>query len=352
MDGFRTSHEVMKIEALSDDDLRALIDEKLIRAHRKRALSPDHPFIRGTAQNPDVYFQARETVNPYYQQVPFIVQAYMNRLAERTGRQYGLFDYFGAPDAERVVVLMGSGAETAQETVEYLLARGERVGLVKVRLYRPFSVEAFIQALPASAKVVAVLDRTKEPGSAGEPLYQDVVTAVAEGLSEKRPLVIGGRYGLSSKEFTPAMLIGLFEEMKKTSPKNHFTLGIHDDVSHTSLPYDPHLSIEPPEVKRSVFWGLGSDGTVGANKNSIKIIGEETDFYAQGYFVYDSKKSGARTISHLRFGPRPIKSTYLIQQADFVAVHQFGFFERYNVLETAQEGATLLINSPYSPTET
>lgn len=352
MDGFRTSHEVMKIEALSDDDLRALVSEDLIRAHRARALSPDHPVIRGTAQNPDVYFQARETVNPYYLKVPSIVQGYMNRLAERTGRPYKLFEYFGPPDAERVVVLMGSGAETAQETIEYLQARGEKVGLVKVRLYRPFSVEAFIQALPKSARVIAVLDRTKEPGSAGEPLYQDVVTAVAEGILENRPLVIGGRYGLSSKEFTPAMLIGLFEEMKKTSPKNHFTLGIHDDLSHTSLPYDPHLSIEPLEVKRSVFWGLGSDGTVGANKNSIKIIGEETDYYAQGYFVYDSKKSGARTISHLRFGPKPIKSTYLIQEADFVAVHQFGFFERYPVLENAREGATLLINSPYSPVET
>lgn len=352
MDGFRTSHEVMKIEALDDEDLRALVNEDLIRAHRARALSPDRPVLRGTAQNPDVYFQARETVNPYYQRVPGIVQDYMNRFAERTGRQYRLFDYYGAPDAERVVVLMGSGAETAQETIEYLQAQGEKVGLVKVRLYRPFSVEAFIGALPSSVRVIAVLDRTKEPGGAGEPLYQDVVTAVAEGLSQNRPLVVGGRYGLSSKEFTPAMLIGLFEEMKKPSPKNHFTLGIHDDVSHTSLPYDPNLCIEPPEVKRSVFWGLGSDGTVGANKNSIKIIGEETDFYAQGYFVYDSKKSGARTISHLRFGPKPIRSTYLIQEADFIAVHQFGFLERYNVLETAREGATLLINSPYDPAET
>ncbi|GIW27983.1 MAG: pyruvate-flavodoxin oxidoreductase [Meiothermus sp.] len=352
MDGFRTSHEVMKIEALDDEDLRALVNEDLIRAHRARALSPDRPVLRGTAQNPDVYFQARETVNPYYQRVPGIVQDYMNHFAERTGRQYRLFDYYGAPDAERVVVLMGSGAETAQETIEYLQAQGEKVGLVKVRLYRPFSVEAFIGALPSSVRVIAVLDRTKEPGGAGEPLYQDVVTAVAEGLSQNRPLVVGGRYGLSSKEFTPAMLIGLFEEMKKPSPKNHFTLGIHDDVSHTSLPYDPNLCIEPPEVKRSVFWGLGSDGTVGANKNSIKIIGEETDFYAQGYFVYDSKKSGARTISHLRFGPKPIRSTYLIQEADFIAVHQFGFLERYNVLETAREGATLLINSPYDPAET
>jgi len=352
MDGFRTSHEMMEIQALADDDLRELINEELIRAHRARALSPDRPVMRGTAQNPDVYFQARESVNPYYYQVPNIVQGYMNRFAQRTGRQYRLFDYFGAPDAERVVVLMGSGTETAEETVEYLQTQGEKVGLVKVRLYRPFNVEAFIKALPSKLRVIAVLDRTKEPGSAGEPLYQDVVTAVAEGISENRPTIIGGRYGLSSKEFTPAMLIGLFEEMKKPLPKNHFTLGIHDDVSHTSLPYNPDLSIEPPEVKRSVFWGLGSDGTVGANKNSIKIIGEETPFFAQGYFVYDSKKSGARTISHLRFGPRPIRSTYLIQKADFVAVHQFGFFERYPVLESAQTGATLLINSPYSPDQT
>ncbi|WP_299431260.1 pyruvate:ferredoxin (flavodoxin) oxidoreductase [uncultured Meiothermus sp.] len=352
MDGFRTSHEVLEIESLDDEDLRALMDDELIRAHRARALTPDRPVMRGTAQNPDVYFQARETVNPYYEKVPTIVQGYMDRFAERTGRPYRLFEYFGAPDAERVVVLMGSGAEAAHETVEYQQAQGEKVGVVKVRLYRPFSVEAFLSALPASVRVVAVLDRTKEPGSAGEPLYQDVVTAVAEGMPETRPKVIGGRYGLSSKEFTPAMLVGLFEEMKKPSPKNHFTLGIQDDVSHTSLPYDPSLCIEPPEVKRSVFWGLGSDGTVGANKNSIKIIGEETDFFAQGYFVYDSKKAGARTISHLRFGPRPIRSTYLIAKADFVAVHQFGFFERYDVLGTAQDGATLLINSPYSPAET
>jgi len=352
MDGFRTSHEVMKIEALSDDDLRALIDPELIWAHRNRALSPDRPFIRGTAQNPDVYFQARETVNPYYQSVPQIVQDYMNRFAECTGRQYRLFDYVGAPDAERVVVLMGSGSETAHETVAYLLGQGEKVGVLKVRLYRPFDVNAFVQALPQSVRVLAALDRTKEPGSAGEPLYQDVVTAISEAGLVDRVKVIGGRYGLSSKEFTPSMLMALFEEMQKPSPKNHFTLGIIDDVSHTSLPYDPNLSIESPEVKRSVFWGLGSDGTVGANKNSIKIIGEETDFYAQGYFVYDSKKAGARTISHLRFGPRPIRSTYLIQKADFVAVHQLGFFERYNVLEVAQEGAILLINSPYGSAET
>ncbi|MDX2006689.1 MAG: pyruvate:ferredoxin (flavodoxin) oxidoreductase [Meiothermus sp.] len=351
MDGFRTSHEVMKIEALSDDDLRSLVAEDLIRAHRARALSPDHPVMRGTAQNPDVYFQARETVNPFYAEVPGIVQGYLNRLAERTGRQYGLFDYFGAPDAERVVVMMGSGAEAAQEAVEYLVEKGEKVGLVKVRLYRPFDVSAFMAALPPSVQTVAVLDRTKEPGGAGEPLYQDVLTALAE-VGTMRPRVIGGRYGLASKEFTPAMVMGLLEEMRKPAPKNHFTLGIVDDVSYTSLTYDASISVEGPEVKRSVFWGLGSDGTVGANKNSIKIIGEETEFFAQGYFVYDSKKSGARTVSHLRFGPKPIRSTYLISQADFVAVHQFGFLERFDVLETAQHGATLLVNSPYGPEET
>jgi pyruvate-ferredoxin/flavodoxin oxidoreductase len=352
MDGFRTSHEVMKIEALCDDDLKALVDDELVRAHRARALSPDRPFIRGTAQNPDIYFQARETVNPYYAKVPAIVQGYMNQLAERTGRQYRLFEYVGAPDSDRVVVLMGSGAETVRETVDYLVKRGEKVGVLKVRLYRPFDVQAFIRSLPPSVRVIAALDRSKEPGSAGEPLYQDLLTAVAEGGLAARVRVVGGRYGLSSKEFTPAMVVALLEEMKKPEPKNHFTLGIHDDVSHISLAYDPMVCSEPPEVKRSVFWGLGSDGTVGANKNSIKIIGEETDYFAQGYFVYDSKKAGARTISHLRFGPEPIRSSYLIQQADFVAVHQFGFFERYRVLDTAQTGATLLINSPYTPQET
>jgi pyruvate-ferredoxin/flavodoxin oxidoreductase len=354
MDGFRTSHEVMKIEPLGDDVLRAMIDDEAVRAHRSRALSPDRPVMRGTAQNPDVFFQARETVNPFYQKVPAIVQESMDGFAKLTGRAYHLFDYVGAPDAERVVVLMGSGAEAVDETVQYLLARGEKVGVVKVRLYRPFSVEHFLNTLPTTVQTIAVLDRTKEPGSAGEPLYQDVVTALSENSQvafNKLPRVFGGRYGLSSKEFNPAMILGLFDEMKKASPKNHFTLGINDDVTHSSLEYDATLDIEPSEVKRSIFYGLGADGTVGANRNSIKIIGEETDFYAQGYFVLDSKKSGTRTISHLRFGPKPIKSTYLIQRADFVGVHQFGFLERYDVLANAQTGATLLLNSPYGATE-
>ena len=356
-DGFRTSHEIMKVEKLTEDDMRAMIDDELVRAHRARALSPDHPFIRGTAQNPDVFFQARETVNPYYLAAPEIVQKAMDKFAGLVGRQYHLFDYIGAPDADRVIVLMGSGCETAEETVRYLVDHGEKVGVVKVRLYRPFSARHFLEALPPTVRVIAALDRTKEPGAAGEPLYQDVVTAVSEGVADGTapfdglPQVIGGRYGLSSKEFTPAMVKGLFDEMSKERPKNHFTVGIVDDVTHTSIEYDPSFSIEPKDVVRGVFWGLGADGTVSANKNSIKIIGEETPNFAQGYFVYDSKKSGARTTSHLRFGPRPIHSTYLIQKANFVAVHQFGFLERYNVLEAAEEGATFLLNSPYGPDE-
>ncbi|RME89569.1 MAG: pyruvate:ferredoxin (flavodoxin) oxidoreductase, partial [Anaerolineae bacterium] len=354
-DGFRTSHEVMKIEKLSDDDIRAMIDDDLVRAHRARALSPDHPFIRGTAQNPDVFFQARETVNPFYLKAPEIVQKAMDKFAGLTGRQYHLFDYVGAPDADRVIVLMGSGAETAEETVNYLVGQGEKVGVLKVRLYRPFSAGDFLAALPATTRVIAALDRTKEPGASGEPLYQDVVTAVSEGMADGtapfavHPRVIGGRYGLSSKEFTPAMVKGIFDEMAKPQPKNHFTVGIIDDVTHTSIDYDPDFDIESDDVVRAMFWGLGADGTVGANKNSIKIIGEETPFYAQGYFVYDSKKSGARTISHLRFGPRPIHSTYLIRKANFVAVHQFVFLERYDVLSAACEGATFLLNAPFPP---
>lgn len=352
MDGFRTSHEVMKIKILSDDVLRQMMDDVAVRAHRARALTPDRPVIRGTAQNPDVYFQARESVNPYYLKVPGIVQQIFDDFASHTGRQYKLFDYVGAPDAERVLVLMGSGAEAAEETVTHLLKQGERVGVLKVRLYRPFASEEFVAALPKTARVIAALDRTKEPGGAGEPLYQDVITALSEYWSAGAvPRVVGGRYGLSSKEFTPAMIIGLFDELNKDIPKNHFTVGIHDDLTHSSIDYDASLSIEPPEVKRSIFWGLGSDGTVGANKNTIKIIGEETDFNAQGYFVYDSKKSGARTVSHLRFGPDTIHSTYLIRQADFIAVHQFGFLERIEVLNEAMQGATLLINSPYGPDE-
>ena len=356
-DGFRTSHEVAKIEQLADEEIRALIDDDLVRAHRARALNPEHPVLRGTAQNPDTYFQARETVNPYYLATPGLVQEQMDKLGRLVGRQYHLFDYVGAPDAERVLVLMGSGAETVHETVEWLNGCGERVGLVKVRLFRPFSVEEFVRALPPTVKAIAVLDRTKEPGAAGEPLYQDVLTALAEGMMAgwspfvQLPRVIGGRYGLASKEFTPAMVKGVFEELRKAAPKNHFTVGILDDVTHTSLDYDPAFSTEPAEGVRALFWGLGSDGTVGANKNSIKIIGEETAHYAQGYFVYDSKKSGARTVSHLRFGPRPIRSTYLIQKANFIGVHQFGFLERYDLLSAAEPGAVLLLNAPYAVDE-
>jgi pyruvate-ferredoxin/flavodoxin oxidoreductase len=356
-EGFRVSHEVTKVEKLSDDDIRAMIDDELVQAHRRRALSPDRPVVRGTAQNPDVFFQARETANLYYQAVPGIVQKTMDKFAGVVGRQYHLFDYVGAPDAERVIVLMGSGCETAEETVNYLVERGEKVGVVKVRLYRPFSGEHFLAALPRTVKVIATLDRTKEPGAAGEPLYEDVMTVIGEGFSEGKavfasfPKVIGGRYGLSSKEFTPAMVKGVFDEMAKPQPKNHFTIGIVDDVSHTSLDYDPDFGTEPDDVVRALFWGLGADGTVGANKNSVKIIGEETPNYAQGYFVYDSKKSGTRTVSHLRFGPRPIHSAYGITKASFIAVHQFGFLERYNVLEAAQKGATFLLNSPYGPDE-
>jgi pyruvate-ferredoxin/flavodoxin oxidoreductase len=356
-DGFRTSHEVMKIQKLSDEEIIQMIDEELVRKHRARSLSPDRPVIRGTAQNPDVFFQSRERANTFYMQTPGIVQEMMERLGEITGRQYRLFDYFGAPDADRVVVMMGSGCETAHETVKALLDKGEKVGLLKVRLYRPFSVSHFIEALPLSTRAIAVLDRTKEPGSTGEPLYQDVVTALCESLTtndkrfESMVRVIGGRYGLSSKEFIPGMVKAVFDELKKSEPKNHFTIGINDDVTYTSLSFDQEFSTEPSDQVRAIFWGLGADGTVSANKNSIKIIGEQTANHAQGYFVYDSKKSGAMTVSHLRFGPQPIRSTYLIQRANFVAVHQFSFFSQYDVLQSAVEGATLLINSPYPPTE-
>jgi len=356
-DGFRTSHEVSKIEMLNDDDIQAMIPMDMVQAHRARALTPDHPVMRGTAQNPDTYFQSRETVNPFYQAIPGIVQETMDKFAGMVGRQYQLFDYLGAPDAERVLVMMGSGAEAAEETLAYLLEQGEKVGLVKVRLYRPFSGEHLLAALPATARTIGVLDRCKEPGGPGEPLYLDVAAAICEGLFngitsfDQMVRVVGGRYGLSSKEFTPAMVKAVYDNLALPNPKNHFTVGINDDVSLTSLEVDPSFSIESPDVVRAMFWGLGADGTVGANKNSIKIIGEETPNYAQGYFVYDSKKSGARTISHLRFGPRPIHSSYLIQSANFVAVHQFGFLERYNVLENAAPGAVFLLNSPYGPDE-
>jgi len=354
-DGFRTSHELMKIEQLSPDDIHTMIDDELVRAHRARGLSPDHPVIRGTAQNPDVYFQGRETVNPYYLAAPAIVQKTMDKFAQLVGRQYRLFDYLGAKDAERVIVMMGSGAEAAQETVEYLNTRGEKLGLVKVHLYRPFSVEHFVKALPTKVKTIAVLDRTKEPGGAGEPLYVDVVTAIAESgrtTNDGRPIkTIGGRYGLGSKEFTPAMVKGIFDAMKSAQPKNHFTIGITDDVTHSSLDYDPNFSTESKDTVRALFYGLGADGTVGANHNSIRIIGEDTDNYAQGYFVYDSRKSGTRTTSHLRFGPKRIRSSYLIRSANFVACHQFSFLERFDVLEAAEPGAVFLLNSPYGPDE-
>ena len=356
-DGFRTSHEISKVEQIVEADIRALIDQDSVRAHRERGLSPDHPFIRGTAQNPDVFFQAREAANPYYLACPTIVQNVMDRFAQIIGRSYHLFDYVGAPDAERVIVMMGSGAEAAQEAVEHLVELGEKVGLIKVRLYRPFSVEHFVEALPPTVKTIAALDRTKEPGSVGEPLYMDVVTALAEaaGAPDAKfitpPRVVGGRYGLSSKEFTPAMVKGILDEISNGKARNHFTIGIVDDVSHTSLGYDPEFSTENPGVVRAIFYGLGSDGTVSANKNSIKIIGEETENYAQGYFVYDSKKSGSVTVSHLRFGKKPIHSTYLINKANFVACHQFGFLDRFDVLRAAEPGSTFLLNSPYGPEE-
>ncbi len=351
-DGFRTSHEVNKITPLSDGDLRAMIDEKYVLAHRGRGLSPDRPALRGSAQNPDVFFQAREAINPFYRACPTIVQDVMNRFAVRTGRSYQLFDYVGAPDAERVIVMMGSGAGAAEETIERLLLEGEKVGLLKVRLFLPFEAGAFAAILPKTTASIAVLDRTKEPGSLGEPLYLNVLTALSESRpaeGQRNPHVIGGRYGLSSKEFTPAMAKAVFDEMKKAAPKNHFTIGIHDDVTHTSLAYDPEFSTEDPRTVRALFYGLGSDGTVGANKNSIKIIGKNTDNYAQGYFVYDSKKSGSVTVSHLRFGPRPIRSSYLITRANFVACHQFQFLERMDVLAAAEPGATFLLNSPFGP---
>jgi pyruvate-ferredoxin/flavodoxin oxidoreductase len=356
-DGFRTSHEVAKVEQLDVEDMKAMISQELVEKHRERALTPDHPVLRGTAQNPDVYFQARETVNPYYLALPGIVQKAMDRFAGLTGRQYKLYEYFGAQDAERVIVLMGSGAEVAQETIERLLNQGEKVGILKVHLFRPFASELFVQALPPSVQSICVLDRTKEPGSSGEPLYCDVITALAESVCSGKsqfksfPKVIGGRYGLSSKEFTPAMVKGIFSELASDNSKNHFTVGIVDDVTNTSISYDPAFSTEDPDTVRALFYGLGADGTVGANKNSIKIIGEDTENYAQGYFVYDSKKSGSVTTSHLRFGPKPIRSSYLITRANFIACHQFTFLERVDVLKYADTGAVFLLNSPFGANE-
>jgi pyruvate-ferredoxin/flavodoxin oxidoreductase len=350
-DGFRTSHELNTIQMLTDEDLAALVPEELVRAHRGRALSPERPFIRGTAQNPDVYFQARETVNPFYARVPEVVADLMARLGERTGRHLDIVEYTGHPQAERVLVLMGSGAQTAAETVAYLNDRGDRVGVLQVRLYRPFPTQALLAALPESVRRIGVLDRTKEPGSIGEPLYLDVVAALArahaEGDREVMPQVSGGRYGLSSKEFTPAMVAGVFEELARERPRSPFTVGITDDVSGTSIAYDPSLDIEPPDTIRAVFFGLGADGTVGANKNTIKILGAEEDLHAQGYFVYDSKKSGSQTVSHLRFGPRPIRAPYLVTNASFVGCHHFGMLEQVDVLSRAAPDATLLLNCSY-----
>ena len=348
-DGFRTSHEIADIEMLTEEQMRELIDDEAIAAHRRRSLSPERPVVRGTAQNPDVFFQARETVNPYYAACPGLLEEVFDAFAQLTGRRYRLFDYVGHPEAERVLILMGSGAETAHETVEHLAATGERVGLLKVRLYRPFDAERLIAALPKTVQSIAVLDRTKEPGAGGEPLYLDCVTACAEafmqGVLPKLPRIVGGRYGLSSKEFTPAMVSAVFQDLQQTPPKNHFTIGIHDDVTGHSLEFDKRFSIESDETTRALFFGLGADGTVSANKNSIKIIGEQTDLRVQGYFVYDSRKSGSVTISHLRFGPRALRSTYLIERANFVACHNPVFLERFNVVEKLEAGGTFLLNT-------
>jgi pyruvate-ferredoxin/flavodoxin oxidoreductase len=357
-DGFRTSHEVNTIALLDPQDIRAIIDEELVEAHRTRALSPEHPFIRGTAQNPDVFFQARESVNPFYQACPSIVQQMMDRFAALVGRQYHLFDYVGAPDATRVLVLMGSGGETAEEVVNFLVAGGEKVGVILVRLFRPFATAHFLQALPATTRTLAVLDRTKEPGSTGEPLYLDVVAAIHEGACSASalcgyPRILGGRYGLGSKEFTPGMVKGIFDEMHRSEPRQHFTVGIIDDVTYTSIPYDPAFTLARPGTIQCVFWGRGSDGTVGANKNSISIIGEQTAQCAQGYFVYDSRKSGSVTISHLRFGSEPIHAPYLIgtRQADFTACHQFALLEHFDVLKYARPGGVFLLDSPFGATK-
>ncbi len=350
-DGFRTSHEVSKIHPLTDEMLRGLIKPEWITAHRERAMTPDAPKIRGTAQNPDTFFQAREACNPFYMALPEIVQEQMDRFAELTGRQYKLFDYIGHPEAERVIVMMGSGAEAAHKTIDEMVKTGEKIGMVKVRLYRPFSGKDFLAALPKTVKKLAVLDRTKEPGSTGEPMYLDIVTTNAESDAAEKPVIVGGRYGLSSKEFTPDHVVAVFNNLAADKPKNHFTVGIMDDVTNLSLPVEEGNVVVPPGVTRAMFFGLGADGTVGANKNSIKIIGESTDYYAQGYFVYDSKKSGAMTVSHLRFGPNPIRATYLIRKAGFVACHLFTLLDSVDMLENAEDGAVFLLNAPYGPDE-
>jgi len=356
-DGFRTSHEIQKVEQLTLADARAMIDEDMVLAHKQRALSPDRPMISGTAQNPDVYFQGRETVNKYYIAAPGIVAETMAKFERIVGRKYNLFDYVGAPDAEKVIIIMGSGAETAHETVEYLAGKGQKVGVLKVRLYRPFSTKHFIEALPKTVKKIAVLDRTKEPGSVGEPLYIDVRTAIGEAMGagtcsfSRWPLVVGGRYGLGSKEFTPGMVKGVLDNLDAAEPKNRFSVGIEDDVTGQSISYDEDMDITDESVFSAMFYGLGSDGTVGANKNSIKIIGEQTDNYAQGYFVYDSRKAGAITTSHLRFGAKQIRSPYLIKRADFVACHNPSFLERYDMLGAAKKGGTFLLTSLHNKDE-
>lgn len=356
-DGFRTSHEVAKIELISDEVMRKMISDDLITDHRNRALNPDKPVIRGTSQNPDVFFQNRERANKYYENCPAIVQKNMDKLAEFTGRKYKIYEYYGAHDAERIVILMGSACEPTKETIDYLMSKGEKVGMIAVRLYRPFDIKLFNEAIPATVKSISVMDRTKEPGAAGEPLYNDVVSAIFEGINcgfsgmKNMPKIIGGRYGLSSKEYTPAMIKAVFDNLKEDTPKSHFTVGINDDVNYTSLEYDHNFDIESSEVVRALFYGLGSDGTVGANKNSIKIIGEHTSNYAQGYFVYDSKKAGALTVSHLRFGPKEIRSTYLITKANFIACHQTVFIEKYDLLKDLVDGGIFLLNTPYAADE-
>jgi pyruvate-ferredoxin/flavodoxin oxidoreductase len=356
-DGFRTSHEVQKVEELTHDDMRYLVDDELVRAHRARALSPDHPVLRGTAQNPDVYFQGRETVNAYYEKVPSIVQAEMDKFAKRLGRQYQLIDYVGPADAERVIVMMGSGADTVHEVVEHLNSKGEKVGLIKIRLFLPFPIEQFVKALPKTVRRIAVLDRTKEPGSIGEPLYHDVRTAIGEAMAEglapfkEYPKIVGGRYGLGSYEFTPGMVKAVFDNLTKDQPRNHFVVGIKEDVTGCSLDFDPSFQVPAPGMYQAMFYGLGSDGTVGANKNSIKIIGDTTDNQVQAYFVYDSKKAGSMTTSHLRFGKEDIRKPYLIDSADFIACHNFSFLEKYDMLGKAKPGATFLLNSPYGKDE-
>jgi len=356
-DGFRSYMEIQKIEELTFDDMRAMVTDDLVAAHRARALNPENPTIRGTSQNPDVFFAGREAVNKYYQAVPGIVQGAMDKFAKIVGRQYHLFDYFGAPDADRVIIMMGNGAETVEEVVEYLNAKGEKVGVLKVRLFRPFSLEHFAKALPSTVKAIAVLDKTKESGALGEPLYEDIRTAIGEAMAEKLvsfkdyPLITGGRYGLGSSDFTGAMAKAIYDNLKSAKPKTHFTVGINDDVTHLSLSFDPHFSSEPAGVHRALFYGLGADGTIGANKNSIKIIGKATDNYVQGYFVLDSKKSGSMTVSHLRFGKKPIKSTYLISKANFLACHKFSFLDRYDMLSQIDEGGVFLLNSPFGKDE-